>query len=732
MEDQIISLLQSTDYVPSNATSIHKTLRLKPQVRRALTESLERLEQKGAIARIKGNRYIIPSEADLVPGRIQMTRQGRGFLIPDDETLGELAIPAEATGTALHEDRVLVRKDPPGLGRIVREDDKPTASVVRVLERRRTQFVGDLQRSRQFLYVVPDDPRIHCDIYVAEPRDLGRPARVGDKVVVELQEWQSRHMNPEGEIVEILGPPTQEGVDMLAVIRQHELPTHFPKNVLREVKRLGNRVKEKDLEGRTDCRAHDVVTIDPVDAKDFDDAFYLRKVNGGNWKLWVHIADVSNYVVPGTALDVEAQKRGNSSYLVDRVIPMLPEALSNELCSLKPKVDRLTKCVEFLLSGSGEVLRSRCYSAVIHSKRRFAYEDALKVLEGKAADGIEEMLQNASRLAQKIRARRFKAGALELDFPENKIYLDDAGKVSEIVQIENDISHQLIEEFMLLANEAVAAKLKRRKVPTIYRIHEPPDPKRLTDYRKEVKAHQIPCGNLVKPAEVQKLLRRLSESAVGKALKIGFLKSLMRARYSTAPLGHYGLAKQDYAHFTSPIRRYADLVVHRSLFGKQRQKQLKEVADHISLTERNSADAERDSHTVKLYAHLSHQLETGDLETYEGMVSDIRNFGFFVDVSSLGMSGLVPLSSIEDEFYSFRAERRLLVGQRSGKKIGIGDLLEVQILKIDRFKKQVDFRLKPSERVSKGRRKQSVKNNRPKSAKTGRRKRVGKWKRGRS
>lgn len=729
MQDRIINLLQRKDYVPSNAAAIRKSLRLKPANDRTLKQSLKQLEQRGEIAEIKGNRYIIPSEADLVPGRIQITRQGRGFLIPDDESLEELAIPAESTGTALHEDRVLVRREGRGFGGRSGATEKPTGSVVRVLERRRTQFVGSLQRSRQFLYVVPDDPRIPSDIYVAEPKDLGRPARVGDIVVVELLEWQSRHSNPEGQIIEVLGPPTKEGVDMLAIIRQHELPLKFPRKVLQEVKSFGKVVLSKDREGRIDCRKHDVITIDPIDAKDFDDAIYLESTQQDKWKLWVHIADVSHYVAPGSALDTEAKKRGNSTYLVDRVIPMLPEALSNELCSLKPNVDRLTKCVEFLIDNKGNVIRSRCYGAVIHSKRRFSYEDAFSALERKPKDRIEQMLHDANLLAQKIRKSRFKAGALELDFPENKIFLDEKGKVSRIEQIENDISHQLIEEFMLLANEAVAEKLKRKRTSTIYRIHEPPDKKRLNDYRDEVKAHNIPCGNLVKPVEVQKLLRRLSETSLGKALKIGFLKALMRARYSTIPVGHYGLAKENYAHFTSPIRRYADLIVHRSLFSKVPTGQLKDVADHISLTERNSADAERDSHSVKLFAHLNSQIESGEFENYKAMVSDIRNFGFFVDVSSLGLSGLVPLSAIKDEFYIFHAERRLLVGQRSGKKISVGDIVEVQVLKVDSLKKQVDFRLKPGNDRRAGRGKKRYRQER---SKLNPKRRQQKWKKGRS
>jgi ribonuclease R len=293
------------------------------------------------------------------------------------------------------------------------------------LERTRTQLVGTLQRGRQFLYIIPDDPRITHDIYVTPPRDTGRPAQVGDKVVVDLREWKSRHTNPEGEIVEVLGPPDAEGVDMLSVIRQYKLALHFPKRVLQEAQSVGQEVKPVERAGRTDCRSHQVVTIDPDDAKDFDDAICLQRTGQDQWKLWVHIADVSHYVKPGTALDEEAARRGNSTYLVDRVVPMLPEALSNELCSLKPQVERLTKCVEFLLSAEGQVLKTQFYPAVIRSQRRYAYKEVFTLLQRQPLDPIEQMLHDANALTQKIRRTRFKAGSLDLDFPETKIRLDE-------------------------------------------------------------------------------------------------------------------------------------------------------------------------------------------------------------------------------------------------------------------------------------------------------------------
>src|SRR5271154_1191139 len=695
MNEQIVRLLAQKNYVPANVPELLRLLHLSPNRQQELQAALRELEQSGAVARIKGNCYISPREADLIPGRIRMNRVGKGFLQPDDSALKEIAISESATGTALHEDRVLVRRDVRKNFRSG-DDAQETGTVVRILERKRTQMVGTLQRSKQFLYVVPDDPRIPHDIYVSEPRDVGRPAHIGDKVVVELREWDSPHSSPEGEVVEVLGAPDEEGVDMLSVLRQYDLPLHFPKAVLAEANAIGKIVDPRDEAGRVDCRAHQVITIDPDDAKDFDDAICLEKISAEQWRLWVHIADVSHYVKPGTALDAEAQKRGNSTYLVDRVIPMLPEALSNELCSLKPNVDRLTKCVEFIIANDGRVLNTKFHSAVIHSQRRFAYAQVLEILQHTPTDDpIEQMLHQAHELAQKIRRARFKNGSLELDFPEMKIRLDEYGKILRIDKNENDVSHQLIEEYMLLANEAVATRLMSLGTPAIYRIHEEPDARRLQEYRQDVLSHNVACGNLSQPHEVQKLLSKLGTLPIGAALKIGFLKSLMRARYAVEPLGHYGLAKKKYTHFTSPIRRYADLVVHRALFDKNAAKAgaLKSIAEHISVTERNSADAERDSKDVKLYAFLIAQLESGEPIKYPALVTDVRNFGFFVDVPGLAMSGLVPLSLIEDDFFVFDEARRNLVGRRTRRMIRLGDKLTVQVARVDKFKKQVDFQL---------------------------------------
>lgn len=705
LEEKIIELLRRPDYTPLNVTELARRLGLQQNAHRRLERVLAQMERTGEIARLKqGNRFGLPLEADLVPGRIRMNRQGVGTLQPADPRLPVIRIAQDATSTAMHGDRVLVRRDAVPRRREPNELAPATGRVVRVLERARTQLVGTLQTSRQFLYVVPDDPRIAQDIYVREPKDVGRPARIGDKVVVELREWTSRHTNPEGEIIEVLGPPDAEGVDMLSVIRQYNLALHFPKRVLQEARVFGTEISGTELHGRVDCRADQVITIDPSDAKDFDDAICVQRAGSDQWKLWVHIADVSHYVKPGTALDEEAARRGNSTYLVDRVIPMLPEALSNELCSLKPNVDRLTKCVEFLLSSTGQVLKAQFYEAVIRSRCRYNYQEAFAILQRQPLDSLEGMLHSAHALAQMIRRARFQAGSLDLDFPETKIRLDEQGRILRIEKVENDFSHQLIEEFMLLANEAVATRLMSLRRPALYRIHEPPDNKRLQEFREDVLGHRIQCGNLSNRREVQKLLERLNQLPIGPALKIGFLRSLMRARYSVEPLGHYGLAKQKYAHFTSPIRRYADLVVHRALFhsadGAMGSRPLQEIAEHISETERNSADAERDSKDVKLFAFLLSQLRSERPQSYAALITDVRNFGFFVDVPGLGTSGLVPLSGLSDDFYQFDIRTGQLMGRRTRRIFKLGDRVEVQVAKVDTFKRQVDYKLAEQQHVA--------------------------------
>src|SRR5438046_3710321 len=568
IREQILALLASPDYRPLDKRELAKALGRKSGVRIRLNHALRELERSGEIARVRKNRYILPTAADLVTGTLQIHQAGYGFLTTEKSGEPDIFIAAENTGTAMHGDRVvarIARDEPYG-----RTKGRREGRVIRILERAHDTIVGTLQHSRNFYYVVPDDPRLVHDVYVGSAKDRRSQtaATVGDKVVVRLETWESRHVNPEGEIIEVLGPASAPGVDMLSIIRKYHLPTEFPKDVIEEAERIPETIDARLLDGREDLRKKFIVTIDPDDARDFDDAIHVEKIDNSGWSLGVHIADVSAYVRTDNALDREARRRGNSVYLPDRVMPMLPERLSNGVCSLNPGVDRLTHSVFINFDKNGVAKRARFAKSVIRSAQRLTYKQAYAILKSSARDQLSEQLHLAWRLASLLRRKRFEHGSLDLDFPEVKVRLDQTGKPVRLERIDNDESHQLIEECMLAANEAVAGELKMRAMPTIYRVHENPDPEKLAEYREFVLSFNYKVGDLAHRAELQRLLASIRGKPEEQALKIGLLKSLKRARYAPQPLGHYGLAKPNYLHFTSPIRRYANLVVHRALTAR--------------------------------------------------------------------------------------------------------------------------------------------------------------------
>ena len=708
--NRLLRLLGRKHYVPVGADDITKKLELGQAQAGEVRRELRDLVRSGRVVRLPDKRFALPADEDLIAGRILMNRRGGGRVVTTDASQPAIDISPNAAGTAMHNDRVLVLVDStvsPARRRGQRQPAGSGGKVVEVLERARTQVVGTLEKSRELWYVVPSDPRITHDIYLPKLGQAAKPkVRRGDRVVVEITEWPSRHNAPEGKLVEVIGNPGAPGVDVESVIRQYELPTRFPGTVKAEARRLGTKVTEADRRGRRDCRRHLVVTIDPVDARDFDDAISLERIEGRRWRLWVHIADVSHYVRPGSALDKESRRRGNSTYLIDRVIPMLPEELSNELCSLKPGVDRLARSVEFVLTNSGRIEQAKFHSTVICSKQRFSYEEAMAVLEREPTGGIERMLHDAHRLAQQLRQARFRAGALDLDVPERKVLLDAKGRVSEVRRVENDVSHQLIEEFMLLANEAVAREIKRRRAGAIHRVHDVPDTEKLDNLRAQAALMGLRAGNLADQKQAGKFLASLKDHPLGDVFRIGYLRCMKRACYSTEPIGHYGLAKEDYVHFTSPIRRYADLIVHRVVYQRARldAEALATAADHISLTERNSADAELDSKLIKLLSHLQQQLDRRKPETYTATVTEVRNIGAMVDITELGLKGLVKRLSLSDDRYRFVPERGRLVGRLRGNEIAPGDQLRVQVESIDLQKKQADFRVLKT-RPAKGKKK---------------------------
>src|SRR6266702_3233500 len=701
IREQILALLRRKDYQPLDKSDIARKLGLKGRERVALRHNLRELERAGEIARIRKNLYVLPAEADLVAGKLSIHQAGYGFLTPEKPGEPDIFIAAENTGTAMHGDRVVARisQDVP-YGRI---RGRREGRVIRILERAHDTIVGTLQHSRNFYYVVPDDPRLGHDVYVS-PRQA--VAKAGDKVVVRLEAWESRHVNPEGEIIEVLGPASAPGVDMLSIIRKYHLPTEFPRDVLERANGISERIDARQLDGREDLRNEFIVTIDPDDARDFDDAIHVEKIANGGWDLGVHIADVAAYVEPGGALDREARHRGNSVYLPDRVVPMLPERLSNGVCSLHPGVDRLTHSVFIHFDKNGVAKRARFARSVIRSAHRLTYKQAYAILKSAPRDPVGEQLHVAWELASLLRRKRFEHGSLDLDFPDVKVWLDEAGKPVRLERIENDESHQLIEEFMLAANEAVARELKKRAVSTVYRVHENPDPEKLAEYREFALSFNYKVGDLTHRAELQRLLASFRGKPEEQALKVALLKSLKRARYAPQPLGHYGLAKANYLHFTSPIRRYADLVVHRALgrIGALRRpnaaarrsydhdmSEIASIAERISITERTAADAEIDAAQMKKLEFFQRQLDERNPQIFRAAIVDVRNYGLMVELPDALITGLVHVSSLTDDFYLFDVARRQLIGRRSRKRFSVGDEVSVFVARVDVFKRQIDF-----------------------------------------
>src|SRR5437764_7193098 len=694
LRSEILRLIREPKYRPLDKIEITDALGYGAARRNEVRRALRDLEQEGEIARIRKNRYVLPDAADLVTGTLSVHEAGYAFLTNEKAGQSDLFIAAENTGTAMHGDRVVARViRGPEFSRA--RTPRAEGRVIRILTRANETIVGTLQQTRNFFYVVPDDPRLVHNIYVQPSSIHGRQPRLSDKVVVRLEAWESRHVNPEGEIIELLGPRSAPGVDILSIIRKYHLPVEFPKAVLDEASALPERVTQ--IDDREDLRRQYIVTIDPDDARDFDDAIQVEEIKGG-WQLGVHIADVSAYVRPGSALDREAQRRGNSVYLPDRVIPMLPERLSNGVCSLNPHVDRLTHSVFLQFDRNGRMRQSRFARTVIRSAHRLTYKKAFAILKNPARDELGERLQTAWKLAALLRKKRFEHGSLDLDMPEVKVVVDKKGHPIRFERVENDESHQLIEEFMLAANEAVAHELKNRGIPAIYRVHENPDVERLGEFREFVLAHGIRVGDLTHRGEMQKLLAAIGGTAEEHPLKIALLKSLKRARYATTPLGHYGLAKTNYTHFTSPIRRYADLEVHRALAERDLPRrssrampQLSAIADHISATERNAAEAEIDAVKMKKLEFFESQLEARNPQIFDAVVIDVRNYGILVELPEILLTGLVHVSTLADDFYIFSTAQRRFIGRQRRRSFAVGNKLRVHVARVDQFKRQIDF-----------------------------------------
>lgn len=755
LEKDIFDLMKRKDYVPMSVDTIIMALKLPKNKWKKLKRLIQLNSNSGKIVRVKQDRYCLPTDADLVTGQLKFRQNGSAILFPekklDHYSVDVFEINAEDTGVSIHGDRVVARilrntkatprfrkgkKLPPR-----KEDEgKVYARVLRIIDRKFDSIPGTLKRTKMFYYVIPDDPRFTKDILVLPPnKNSDIPfAQLDDKVIVKIISWEQKHLNPEGEIVKVLGPTHTPFAEYQAILHKHDLNPDFPADVMNEVEGIPDKVPEQAITARHDCRKLFTFTIDPDDAKDFDDALSIEYLPDNKTRIGIHIADVSHYVKPGTELDKEAKNRGNSTYLVGTVIPMLPHKLSNGVCSLVEDEDRLTKAVFATFDSNNNLEEINFANTAIRSNKRLTYKQALAFLElddfaqiqetplppnyqtGSIGKSLKELskkemveLQTAIRksweIAEKMRRKRMRTGSLDFDMPEVKIYLDKDGYADRIVKLENDISHQLIEEFMLLANEEIAREMTRCSFGCIYRVHDKPDSDKLDELREYLITFGVETGNLDRRKEVLKMLNKLQDHPQGFVLKIQFLRSLKQACYRSSPDGHYGLNKTNYTHFTSPIRRYSDLIVHRVLnyymakMGGEPQpeilkqpykaSELRSLGEHLSITEQNSSEAERESNKVKQLEFFDREITREDKTVFKAIITDLKNHGLFVELTDLTTFGFIHISTFKDDLYSLSPSGTELVGRRTKNKYSLGQIIEVQVSRVDRFKRQIDFKV---------------------------------------
>lgn len=694
-EKDIVRAVRDSKRGPLNPKDLAKILQVPRKDYRDFKDRLREMEQAGTLYRVKGGRYAPPDRISLFTGVLSTTRRGDGFV--QGKGGAEVFVPSRDLDTAMDGDKVVVRIESRPKGK------KPEGRVIKVLERAHETVVGVFQEGDRLGFVVPNDPKLGPDVTIP-PGDEGE-ARDGDVVLVNIITFGSRRHGPTGEIQRVLGQQGDPGVDILSILYGHGLTTDFPREVEEEALTVAQAwhraVDAGDLGNREDLRDLLVFTIDPADAKDHDDALSVRVLDSGNLEVGVHIADVSYFVRPGGDLDREAYDRATSVYLVDRVIPMLPHALSTDVCSLRPDEDRFAVSLLAVLDAQGRVKSHRFARTVIRSRHRLAYEDVQRVINGEHSvnDEADKAIMRLTDLARKLRSFKDDRGALDLDLPEARVLLDEEGIPTDIQKVERLEAHRLVEDFMLLANEIVARDCSSKKLPALYRIHEPPGREKVEALHELLGTFgiRIPRGE-VTPQDLARVLKEVRGRPEDKLVSTVVLRSLQKARYEPENLGHFGLALDDYSHFTSPIRRYPDLVTHRvvvkALVDGERipgsdSEGLEEVAEHCSLQERAAIQAERDSIDLKKVEYMERHLG----EEFDGTISGVTAFGAFVLLDKVFVDGLVHVNALDDDYYEFREEEYALVGSRKGRRLRLGDRVRIQVSRVDRQERNVDFLL---------------------------------------
>jgi ribonuclease R len=695
----ILKFLEKQARHPLSARDLLGQFRLRRNERQAAVRLLDAMVEEGTLIRLKNDRYSLPRQINLRVGTISVHRDGYGFVTQTDG--GEdVFVPARFVREAMDGDRVAVRVERGW------KTGKPEGRIVRILERAHQTLVGRYEGGKRFGYVVPADPRLTHDIFI--PPRASLKARPGQMVIVRIDTYPERNRNPEGTIIEILGDPNDPEVEILTIVHKHGLPYRFPAETLERAAQIPAQVLEADLAGRRDLRELTVVTIDGETARDFDDAVAVEKEDGSQIRLWVSIADVAHYVAEGGPLDREALERSTSVYFPGRCIPMLPESLSNGICSLNPEVDRLTLTAEMLFDSQGGRISSRFYPSVIRSRARLTYTEVRDMVVNRDQPVIDRYpeicphLEVMKELALRLTAMRRRRGSLDFDLPEAEVVLDLRGRPEDIVRSERTLAHRMIEEFMLAANEAVADFLTEKKAPFLYRVHEPPDLEKLQAFQEFI-AH-FNYGPFLKetriePGRLQALLAEAEGKPEERMINEVLLRSMKQARYSSENVGHFGLAAERYCHFTSPIRRYPDLVVHRvlrkslrkgGLSEKEKERlnhQLPEMGEITSRRERRAMDAEREIVDLKKCQFMADKVG----EEFSGFISGVQPFGLFVELKDVFVEGLVRVSSLSDDFYHFEEDLHRLYGANNRRIFQIGDEVRVQVTRVNLERREIDF-----------------------------------------